>query len=176
MTTGTILGYHGTTSADAETILKNNFRLLDKPEYWLGKGAYFFADYPPAADGRQEALFWVKQYKKYPSWAIIKAEISTENQLNPIAKREHRLYLKKIRNILFQKHIRSGQPADSFSENRIFLHIDKTDSFWSYVALFNPSGQPKNLILDLQVQVCVKDLQAVKTIRIVQEGGAEYER
>lgn len=166
-----MVGYHGTTRADAENIEKTNFQLIDKPDYWLGKGAYFYADYPPAADGRREALYWVTDFKHYESWAIIRSEILTENQLNPIANDEHRLLLKKIRNVLFQKHVRSGKDPVTFAENQIFLHIDKTDSFWSYVALFNPSKQPKNLIIDLQVQVCVKDLRVIKTRKIVQERG-----
>jgi len=163
----TMVGYHGTKRDAAENIIITNFQLIEDPDYWLGKGAYFFAD---AAAGKDNALYWAKVYKKYTQWAIIKARISNQNQLNIVANTEHRISVKKIRNMLFRNHVRAGGKAEEFNENMVFLHIDKTDSFWSYVASINPASKPTNVVYDLQIQVCVKDLRAILSREIVQEG------
>lgn len=44
-----ILGYHGTSIAAANKILKEGFRATIKPYHWLGDGVYFFQDAPGLA-------------------------------------------------------------------------------------------------------------------------------
>ena len=42
-------GFHGTTEANAESILENGFNPSENPYDWLGGGVYFFQDAPHAA-------------------------------------------------------------------------------------------------------------------------------
>jgi hypothetical protein len=63
-----VYGYHGTSSENAQSIVREGFR-VSKNEYdWLGKGIYFWQDAP----GR--AWSWARHQHQNP--AVICAEIS----------------------------------------------------------------------------------------------------
>jgi hypothetical protein len=47
-------GFHGTSEANAESILRNGFRPSENPYDWLGAGVYFFQDAPHAAHNYAE--------------------------------------------------------------------------------------------------------------------------
>ena len=46
-----LTGYHGTSSENAEKILKNGYNISDSEKEWLGPGIYFYFDY-------NDALTW----------------------------------------------------------------------------------------------------------------------
>ena len=68
------IGFHGTNINSAEKILKENrFRPSTKPDEWLGKGIYFFAD-------PQDAMWWCRAYKRLEEKdsAILRVEIKAD--------------------------------------------------------------------------------------------------
>lgn len=172
MTTGTMPGYHGTTSKDADTIIRTGFKKSTGANHWLGEGVYFFADLPPLADGLKEASYWCKSVGCYPSWAVLRSVINKKNQLDLVSSREDRELFKRIRNKLAAVHRRACKSEEDFLKTVVFLYIDKQCSFSSYVALINPSKMPIYLVLDSQIQVCVKDLRVIEKTEIVNQGEA----
>jgi hypothetical protein len=70
-----IFGYHGTSTARADTILSEGFRASDNDYDWLGTGIYFFQDAP------QRARQWaIQQYPDNP--AVICSHIHLDNCLD----------------------------------------------------------------------------------------------
>jgi hypothetical protein len=62
-----IEGFHGTTLAFAESILREGFKSRDKDYDWLGDGVYFFQDGPYRA--REWAQDWA--VRKYGGEAVV---------------------------------------------------------------------------------------------------------
>lgn len=64
----TAIGYHGTSSSAAESILKEGFRISRNSYDWLGDGVYFFQEAP------QRAWDWALQFHP-DAPAVVAAEI-----------------------------------------------------------------------------------------------------
>jgi hypothetical protein len=48
-----LTGYHGTTSSNAELILKNNYKISSGDKEWLGDGVYFYNELSDAYEWRE---------------------------------------------------------------------------------------------------------------------------
>ncbi len=78
-----IIGFHGTKSSSANSIISNNFR-IQKPKntdnHWLGHGIYFYEDYELAewwAESKIQAH--IKKYNIKDTSEVIKAKIVANN-------------------------------------------------------------------------------------------------
>ena len=70
-----VLGYHGTSRANAIRILNDGFRVSSNDYDWLGEGVYFFQDAPLRASQ------WAKeQYPEEP--VVIRALIRLDNSID----------------------------------------------------------------------------------------------
>lgn len=163
-----LTGYHGTIKENAKKIIKeNHYKLSTKNDEWLGDGIYFFKD-----------IFWANYWARMVSknWhgqpAVLKSLISCKNEeyfdLDSVDNK------KKIENSLKDfANTESSVGAPNF-ENK-----EEMRSFYCnfYAELnnilvyscnfpgvgFDDLGFPKT-----QVQYCVRDNSAIKSIEILE--------
>ncbi|ENK1751179.1 hypothetical protein NUKP55_11470 [Klebsiella variicola] len=82
------VGFHGTDSANENSIFQLNFTVSAKSDEWLGTGAYFFLD--GVGDPTEHADSWAKLHaydrdsrsNRYTDYVVISAKINVANVLN----------------------------------------------------------------------------------------------
>lgn len=165
------VGYHGTTDINAKNILKTKyFNFSQDDEEWLGKGIYFFQD-----DVKQAYYYCVKA-KKYISWTIIKCNIEAKDviDLDDLSTlEEFQKFANKIK--CRYKKRSDGKPRklinavaiNSMYEAKHFDIIKKTFEI--------PEGfiTERTNIIPMQVQLCVRNRNCIKTIEEVQYNGCK---
>ncbi|MFP3535300.1 hypothetical protein [Pseudomonas sp. SIMBA_021] len=69
-----LTAYHGTTTQNANSILKNNFIIRFTPEDWLGYGVYFFV--PGISCPIKNAEEWARNSHHHEPISVVKSIIS----------------------------------------------------------------------------------------------------
>lgn len=169
-----ITGYHGTNMSAAEKIMNNGYESSSEKE-WLGKGVYFFKDIY-GSYGYDEAECWAKFVKKFPSWAVLKTLIESDDVLDLIGNLDNRKFFDKIVKEAKNRHVESGKSIEDFKDYMVFKRMDqkKEMSFEVVIALVDGGrqkmGYDTNIVRRPQAQVCVKAWQAIKKSEIVKRG------
>lgn len=125
------VGFHGTDSANEDSIFELNFAVSAKSDEWLGTGAYFFLD--GVGDPSQHADSWAKLHaydsdsrsNRYTDYVVISAKINVANVLNmdtDEGRNAFNLYRNYIKNDLRSK---DAKPSKSLIVNDcvVFNHI-----------------------------------------------------
>ena len=164
-------GYHGTSINSANEIIKSNFKLSGKKE-WFGFGIYFFEDKANIFDGREEAKNWAIQVKKIPNWAVIRALIEAKNIIDLVQNEEHRQYFEEIKEKLLEKHKNNGKNVKDFKENTIFHKMEKENLDLIRCLVDGSRGKEYNsyVVNKPQIQICVKKLSCIKQKTIIDKG------
>ena len=85
--------FHGTTGANADSILADKFIPSSDTEAFLGKGVYFF-------DGNEEeAINWARRKSGASEWAVLSARVKLGRCLNLSNKAHCRLISVMIRHL-----------------------------------------------------------------------------
>ncbi len=169
----TLEGFHGTDMEGAIGIERNGFD--DSPsDAWLGPGVYFFEDLQPAYNGEKEALWWVKQYKKYPHWVIYHSRIvvDTTNVFDMLCNDEHIATFGRLRDLAIKHFQDAGNNISDFKIASVFLRIGRV-----YEVIRCPVNGAKEktdykdyIIYRPQLQLCVRKTLCIdKPIRVNEE-------
>ena len=153
----TIIGYHGTTQMSKAAILKQGFIHSGSKE-WFGSGVYFFETLSPLSNGYNEAKQWAKNVKKFDNWAVIKAEICSDNVLDLVNSIPQKEIFDSIKAEYLALHRRSGKPDHEFTELVIFTKLERMgfEVIRCIVDAMKNEGYYSYVVRRPQVQVCVK--------------------
>lgn len=168
---GTWQGYHGTNVAAANVIIKEGFIPSGKKE-WIGSGIYFFGDLQPITSGIKEAINWARIVRKHRRWAVMSASIDNSNAFDLLSNEEHRAQFYEIETILKERHSQSGLPIRDFRQNSVFVAIAETNNYY-VVRAFCDSKKAvyfAPVAIRPQVQICVKNVAAIKSCNIYKTG------
>lgn len=105
------IGFHGTSEANAESIISTNFKPSENPDEWLGFGIYFFTD--GINDPRENAKEWAKNCAwngigkplKYTKYNVLSATVSGTNVLDT-TQREGLQAFNTIRNKIIESKMK----------------------------------------------------------------------
>jgi hypothetical protein len=166
---GNFAGYHGTDEHGASEIERIGFQ-DSSADNWLGPGIYFF-ETQSVFDGLEAAEWWVKTYKKYPRWVILKSEIRAVTVLDLFGSKDDRAKFGSIKQKFLEKHLASGGKEDDFDIKTVFVAIGRKvevirclvdaarlDNFVNFVV-----GYP-------QIQICVTKSSCIINTRKENEG------
>ncbi|KMK09212.1 hypothetical protein [Pluralibacter gergoviae] len=131
------VGFHGTDSANEESIFDLNFNVSARSDEWLGTGAYFFLE--GVGDPVEHADSWaqLQAYDKYTrtnrynDYVVISAKIEVDNVLNmdtDDGRNAFNVYREYIKNDL---RITGDSPSKSLIVNDcvVFNHILANSDF-----------------------------------------------
>jgi hypothetical protein len=107
-------------------------------------------------NGLEAAEWWVKTYKKYPRWVILRSEIRADSVLDLFGSKDDRTKFGRIKQNFLKKHLESGGKENDFDIKTVFMAIgrkvevirclvdaSRLDKFVNFVV-----GYP-------QIQICV---------------------
>ncbi|MBW4620578.1 MAG: hypothetical protein KME17_14640 [Cyanosarcina radialis HA8281-LM2] len=161
-----VYGYHGTSQAQAASILKNGFQSSDNDYDWLGTGVYFFQDAPI------RAREWAR--KRHPeNPAVICALIRLENCID-LLDINWFPQLKNVYNLFVQQYESTDRPLPKQNPDRSKAHRLDCAFFNFTIQLLSSQGQaiagiravfvegkqifPNSAIFDLaHVQIVIKN-------------------
>jgi hypothetical protein len=116
-----LIVYHGTSEANAKLIVESQQIFeTDEESARLGQGAYFFDGVP--VPGPKMALAWAKYKRKYPTQAVVAANISSEG-IWDLTSDVNRAYFQIIFDWFVEK-VRRSDPA-----NLIKIKVPKVVKF-----------------------------------------------
>lgn len=176
--THTLVGYHGTTSGSAETILSTKvFRDSTKKHDWLGKGVYFFAY-------KADAIAWAQRQVQKPknagqSASVLSSRLEFNNdQLldldDPAGLEAMHNVLKKIGHVV-EKHISADCTTQKgvalwkqwYLNCEVYKRLNPNIGVIIYTFRF-PNIFAEEYFSRNQRQICVSDHSIIKSI--VREG------
>lgn len=117
-----IIGYHGTSKENAIAIVKNNFRISENPDDWLGCGVYFFVE------GISDPVNSAKEWAEYKAWngknnpllyskyTILSIKVVGGNILDTRIEKDLKA-LNSVRDKLQNKHAKHWRRSRKFSED-----------------------------------------------------------
>jgi hypothetical protein len=172
-----VVGYHGTSTANAIAILDRGFRVSDNDYDWLGEGVYFFQDAP------LRAWQWAaEQHPQDP--AVIRSVIRLENAIDlfdikwfPVLKSAYQTFKQKYeRNNLplpYQSPARSkAHRLDcEFFDYITQLLISQDEKVEAIRAVFieGEAVFPNSAIFDLaHVQIAVKNTALIQESSVIE--------
>lgn len=159
-----MVGYHGTSKANADLIMENGFASSDENN-WLGKGVYFWGDLDGCISGYELACWWVTKVKKISKGAVITASISTDRLFDCVGDYDHRDMFHKILARICKKR---SCNADQICLSMAFVKIAENYDVLRFFTNGNKlTGVKENdrIIIDLQIQICVKNKEKIKDKR-----------
>ncbi|MCK9526103.1 MAG: hypothetical protein M0R49_09285 [Limnochordia bacterium] len=153
-------GYHGTTRANADEILRSGrFRFSTEEQEWLGRGIYFFENDP------RQARNWCMKARKYPEWAVLRSKIEA-NVVIDLVDTETFERFRSIANRMKMRYtkLRDGRPRHLI--NSVVLNaMYEAEPYDLVRGIFEvPSTYTvdRTNIKQYQIQLCVRNLQCVK--------------
>ncbi|WPX08550.1 hypothetical protein [Anaerocellum danielii] len=157
-------GYHGTTRESAIKILASKKFLISRgKKQWLGEGVYFFEN------DLKQAYNWCTKARKYRDWVIIKSRIEADTLLDLCDLETFELFealVYKIKNRIDNK----GNNKFRWRELHVIDLMYRLCPFDVVRAAYIvPSSKPISgtNIYPIQVQVCVKNIECIKSIEEV---------
>lgn len=155
-----LVGYHGTSRTKADQIMKNGFTFSNENN-WLGNGVYFWGDLDGYINGYELACWWVRCVKKISEGAVIKASISTDRLFDCVGNYNHRKMFHKVLERICRK---KGCNADQNCLSMAFLKLAENYDVLRFFTNGNKLSGVKEIdriIMDLQIQICVKDEKTI---------------
>lgn len=165
-----ITGYHGTSEENGDQILENGYTKSGDTE-WFGSGVYFFEDCTPYTNGVKEAIWWARK-RKYKRWIILKSIIESDKYLDIAFCHEHKCRYERIKEELVNKHLRGGKERKDFKLRTVFIMLSKKDVDFIRAAVDAQRDQVyfSYVIERHQIQVCVKNLNCIKSTSVKMKG------
>lgn len=173
----TKIGYHGTLSNRASSILENGFEHSKKPNEWLGHGVYFFEDI-------EWAKTWAMNQAKKDNYkhkaSVLSAVLSCDDDaFFDLDKTENMQKLQSETYMLAQRQYETGHPELKSDVMRCvacnFWKMKYKTKIFAYTfprMKYNAIGFPVNAE---QRQFCVTDNRCIKFIKLENiEGGSDY--
>ncbi|HYO16540.1 MAG TPA: hypothetical protein VE685_25360 [Thermoanaerobaculia bacterium] len=173
-----VIGYHGTSVAAAESILLEGFKRSQNEYDWLGDGVYFFQDAP------NRAYQWAKEHYG-DECAVVACEIALEDCMDLLDigwasiladAYDDFLRLCKITNTPLPKQSRGAHRLDRFVINYAIGILESQGiQIRSVRAAFAEGGPvfPNSALRCLaHVQLAVRDESIIKKVRLERPGGA----
>lgn len=121
------VGYHGTDSDCVADIKKDNFRISQNDDDWLGYGVYFFVE--GISNPVENASEWAKNQAfhrgsyAYESFTILKATTRCNAILDTTTTKGLQIY-NKARELLIEKHNKYFYPGRKFqNDDRIIWNL-----------------------------------------------------
>jgi hypothetical protein len=158
-------GYHGTTKEKAKYIITSKrFPYSCDDEEWLGTGIYFFEnDYLQAED-------WCTKARGYCEWSVIKSRLEAETVIDLIDKETLNRFnesANKIKNKY--KNRRDGKPRKLINAVIIdaMFKVKPYDIIRAAFHISNYRMADRINILPVQIQLCVKNRNCIKSIEEV---------
>lgn len=167
-----MIGHHGTNKDNAQSIIRTGF-FKSKGYQWFGDGVYFFDD------DQKEAFYWAKKVKKFETnYAVLKSNINVCNPLNLHKATEWEEFLKT------KKMLQENKDKSFFKNKKI------TDGYtveFICKQIYKSTGKPVDVVIcgcripaydgatkitgipRMQVQLCVRELDSITSIQIVEE-------
>ncbi|MFP3040213.1 hypothetical protein LQZ19_00165 [Treponema primitia] len=163
------IGYHGTDEYGARKIEERGFE--DSPsESWLGPGIYFF-ETQGVFDGIEAAEWWVKTYKKYPRWVILKAEINSVAVMDLFGSKIDRAKFGSIKQKLLEKHLASGGKEIDFELKTVFMAINRKVDIIRCLVDAARLDKFVNFVVGFpQIQICVTKSGCISNFQKFNEG------
>lgn len=174
------IGFHGTNINSAEKILKENrFRPSTKPDEWLGKGIYFFAD-------PQDAMWWCRAYKRLEEKdsAILRVEIKADLIIDLLQSKQDVEKFKLFCDVVKNKCARlpNGQQRKNYMSLAIDLMIGESKILVDMIiGGFNENRHSwyktsereclQFPIVVAQIQYCIRNHECIKVIEQYKEKG-----
>ncbi|MBU5437774.1 hypothetical protein KQI42_07130 [Tissierella sp. MSJ-40] len=161
-----IIGFHGTRREFADSILQSErFKISKDDEEWLGPGVYFFEN-----DIKQAYYYCIKA-KKFKSWAILRSDIQA-NIIMDLTDLETLERFEEVAEAIKNRYYKRSDGKPRKLLNSVVLNIIyKAEEYDLVRAVFPvPSTRciPRTNIMPMQVQLCVRNLQCIKTITEVE--------
>ncbi|MCD5406232.1 MAG: hypothetical protein LRZ99_00885 [Desulfotomaculum sp.] len=159
-----LLGFHGTTVANAEKILQEGrFKISADEDEWLGEGVYFFEN------DIKQAYYWCVKERNYKSWAILKGDIKAEIIFDLTLTDHWEEFLKILKEIEKRyKKRKDGTPRKLL--NFVVLNIIYKQKPYDVVrAVFDVSEAEtptfkRTNIKPVQIQLCVRNHDCIRNI------------
>lgn len=161
------VGYHGTALSNVENIKAKGYNVSHKKS-WFGSGVYFFSSFAGITNGEKEAKHWMVFVNKENSWAIFRAQIETDKFIDLLQNEDDRIAYEEIRKELINRHLESGRDAGEFKDRMVFIEMEKV-GVDVVRALVDPNKKSylSYVVSRPQVQVCVKNLDAIKKNELI---------
>jgi len=162
-----IIGYHGTDTTAARSIIKDGYRLSAKNK-WFGAGVYFFKDFYTLCNGYTEAYQWAKVVNKMVDVAVLRSTIEADTIFDLVTSIEDRRDFDEIKACALQAHRRAGFNDEDFNLNTVFIKLE--GSYQVMIALVDGAcfeGFHDYVVRRPQVQVCVKDKSCIVETALV---------
>ena len=164
-----IVGFHGTTKGSAKSILQfKKFIISKDDEEWLGPGVYFFED------DIKQAYYYCVRAKKINDWSILKSDIYAEVVID-LVDTETREYFERILNKIKHRYLKRADGRPRKLMNSVTLNIMYEANPYDVVrGIFQvPSTGylSRTNLMCLQKQICVRNLDCIKTITEVEYNG-----
>lgn len=164
-----LLGYHGTTREAAKEIIKlNRYKISCDDEDWLGKGVYFFQD------DIKQAYYWCVKARKYKQWRILKSDIEAKKVINLDDTQTRERFEKIARKLQYRYMKRSDNKPRKLINSVVIEVMYRADPFDVIKKVYTiPNTHPvyRTNIAPMHIQLCVRNLNCIKTIEQVEYNG-----
>ena len=167
-----MIGHHGTSKANAQSILRSGFR-KSSGKQWFGDGVYFFDD------DQREALNWAVRVKKLETdYAVLRSDIDVRNPLHLHKATEWDEFInnkRRIQKYMDNSSMKGKIVSDSYVVELMCQQIAKLTGnpvdvvicgcrLPSYDWAIEETDIPR-----MQTQLCVRELGRITGTEIVKE-------
>lgn len=123
--------------------------------------------------GNKEAKDWVIYNKKETKWAVLCATIQTDAAFDIIGNLQHWNMFIEAKDELIKKHREAGKDPVYFKDRMVFIEFEKIGKYNVIRALVDAVKKEyiSYMIGRPQVQICVKDANTIKNVRLHSQGG-----
>jgi hypothetical protein len=158
-------GFHGTTRENADKILQSGkFKISRGSHQWLGDGVYFFVN------DMKQACDFCKRARPYQDFVILKSRIEVNILLDLDDVETFNMFSAFAKRIMNRTKRKGNNNSSELSNAKIINAIYKIWPFDAVKATFRvPKRKPApgTNIYPSQVQICVRNLECIKSIEEV---------